>query len=182
MAWPCNLGSFKVIKNGPVRQTMYDFLGVRHCSVLYRLWVIWRLIISWPWNLALRSLKIIETGAIRKIGCGFLFALYNNYGAILYCLRDSNLLVENREIFIPHLFLYCTGSPHKGWTRRNFVKMFDAGKTRMIGLPYGAKNYDNMLSCFHLILERHGQTYRRTDRIAISILCVSVLTRDKNWS
>jgi len=38
--------------------------------------------------------------------------------------------------------------------------MFDAGKTRMIGLPY--KNYDNMLSRFH-IRERHGRTYRRTD-------------------
>jgi len=57
------------------------------------------------------------------------------------------------------------------------VKLFDADKTRMIGLPY-----DNMLSRFHLILERHGQTDRqdgRTDRIAISISRVSVLTRDK---
>jgi len=33
-----------------------------------------------------------------------------------------------------------------------------------------------MLSRFHLIPERHGQT----DRIAISISRVSVLTRDKN--
>ena len=43
-----------------------------------------------------------------------------------------------------------------------------------------------MLSRFHLIPERHGQTDRQTqtdgqiDRIAISILRVSVLTRDKN--
>jgi len=44
------------------------------------------------------------------------------------------------------------------------VKMFDADKLRMIGLPYGEKNYDNMLSRFHLIPERHGQTDRRTDR------------------
>jgi len=36
--------------------------------------------------------------------------------------------------------------------------MFDAGKTRMIGLPYGEKNYDDMLSRFHLIPERYGQT------------------------
>jgi len=47
------------------------------------------------------------------------------------------------------------------------VKMFDAGKTRMIGLPYGEKNYDDMLSCFHLIPEghgrSHGQTNERTD-------------------
>jgi len=43
------------------------------------------------------------------------------------------------------------------------VKMFDAGKTRMIGLPYGEKTYDDMLSRFHLILERNGQTDRQTD-------------------
>jgi len=36
--------------------------------------------------------------------------------------------------------------------------MFDAGKTRMIGLPYGEKNCDDMLSRFHLIPERTGQT------------------------
>ena len=55
------------------------------------------------------------------------------------------------------------------------VKMFDADKTRMIALPYGGKNYDNN-SRSHLLPERHG----RTDRIAISISRVSVLTRDKN--
>jgi len=36
-------GSFKVIENGAVRQTMYDFLLVRHCcysSILYRFQVI----------------------------------------------------------------------------------------------------------------------------------------------
>jgi len=38
------------------------------------------------------------------------------------------------------------------------VNMFDADKTRMIGLPYGEKNYDNMLTRFHLIPGRHGQT------------------------
>jgi len=43
------------------------------------------------------------------------------------------------------------------------VKMFDAGKTRMIGLPYGENNYDDMLSRFHLIPERYGRTDRQTD-------------------
>ena len=47
MTWPWNvgLGLFKVIENGAVRQTMYDFLLVRHCnyrSILYHLRVIWR--------------------------------------------------------------------------------------------------------------------------------------------
>ena len=65
--------------------------------------------------------------------------------------------------------------------------MFDAGKTRMIGLPYGEKNCGDMLSRFHLIPERYGQTDGRTDRqtdgqmdrFAISISRVSMLTRDK---
>ena len=35
----------------------------------------------------------------------------------------------------------------------------------MIELPYGKKNYDNMLSRFHLIPERHGQTDRRTHNV-----------------
>jgi len=43
------------------------------------------------------------------------------------------------------------------------VKMFDAGKTRMIGLPYGEKNGDDMLSRFHLIPERHVLTDGRTE-------------------
>jgi len=37
-----------------------------------------------------------------------------------------------------------------------------------------------MLSRFHLIPERNGQTDGRTDRFAISISRVSILTRDKN--
>ena len=53
------------------------------------------------------------------------------------------------------------------------MKMFDADKTRMIGLPYGEKNYDNMLSRFHPIPERYGYTDgptdRQTDKITINI-------------
>ena len=29
-----------------------------------------------------RSLKVIEISVIRKLGCGFLFAFYSNYGRI----------------------------------------------------------------------------------------------------
>ena len=63
------------------------------------------------------------------------------------------------------------------------MKMFDAGKTRMIGLPYGEKKYDDMLSRFHLIPERNGQTDRRTDGqicyINIAHQHTALLTRDK---
>ena len=54
------------------------------------------------------------------------------------------------------------------------------GKTTMIGLPYGEKKSENMLSRFHLIPERDGRTDRQTDRFAISISRISVLMRDKN--
>ena len=49
------------------------------------------------------------------------------------------------------------------------MKMFNASKTRMM-----VKNYDDMLSRFHLVPERN----RQTDRFAISISRVSMLTRD----
>jgi len=45
------------------------------------------------------------------------------------------------------------------------VKMFDVDENRMIGLPYGEKNYDDMLSRFHLIPERYGRTDGQTDLI-----------------
>ena len=67
----------------------YDFLLVRYCnysSILYRLRVIWRWIISWPWNLAKSSL--IETGVIRKLGFGFLCAFCSNYGRTCSHLWD----------------------------------------------------------------------------------------------
>ena len=97
-------------------------------------------------------------------------------------LCRSSLLVENQEIFIPHLYL----PPPQGVTQSEFRKgilLFDADKTRMIGLPYGEKNYNNMLSRFHTIPESYGtdeQIDGQTDRIPISISRVSVMTRDKN--
>ena len=66
---------------------------------------------------------------------------------------------KSRNFCTPPVF-----SAPTGVIRRNFVKMFDAGKTRMIGLPYRKKNCDNMLNRFHLIPERYGQTDRQTDR------------------
>jgi len=145
---------------------MHDFLLVRHCnysSILHHLRVTWCWIIPWPWNLAWRSLKVIETGAIQKLGCGFLFAFYSNYGRICSRLWDierqrmmwqlktglgfvqghwkwhhlidrigvlirlpwryivsfarySDLLVENREIFTPRLYL----APPEGVTPSEF--------------------------------------------------------------
>ena len=68
-------------------------------------------------------------------------------------------MVENSEIFIFHLYL----APPQRVSRRNFMKMFDADKTRMIGLPYGEKKTMTIVSRFHLIPERYGQTDGQTD-------------------
>ena len=50
--------------------------------------VIGRWILSWPWNVGQRSLKITEIRATRKLGCSFLFAFYSNYGRICSRLWD----------------------------------------------------------------------------------------------
>jgi len=56
--------------------------------------------------------------------------------------------------------------------------MFDAGKTRMIGLPYGEKK--TVRICYAVFIWYRNVTDRQTDRFAISISRVSVLTHDKN--
>ena len=48
-------------------------------------------------------------------------------------------------------------------TPSEFREVFDSDKTRMIGLSYGEKNCDDMLSRFHLIPKRNGQMDGRTD-------------------
>ena len=44
--------------------------------------VIGRWILSWPWNVGQRSLKVIENDTIWKLGYGFLFDFFSNYGRI----------------------------------------------------------------------------------------------------
>jgi len=58
-----------------------------------------------------------------------------------------------------------------------WVRMFDADKNRMIGLPCGEKlwRYVKPFSS-----DTGTYTDRQTDRFAISISRISVLTRDKN--
>jgi len=43
------------------------------------------------------SLKVIQTGTIRKRGCGFLFAFYSNYGRIFNRLWD----IQHQRIVWP---------------------------------------------------------------------------------
>jgi len=50
--------------------------------------VTWCSILSWPWNVGQRSLKVIENGTIWKLGYGFLFAFHSNYGRIFSHFGD----------------------------------------------------------------------------------------------
>ena len=65
--------------------------------------VIW--IISWPWYLGERSLKVIETGAIRKLGCCFLFAFCSNYGRVCsrlwYSTSKNGVTLKTGLAFVP---------------------------------------------------------------------------------
>ena len=56
--------------------------------------------------------------------------------------------------------------------------MFDNHKTRIIGLPCGEKNYNNILRRFHRIPEGNGRTDRHICYIDTARQCA--LTRDKN--
>jgi len=55
------------------------------------------------------------------------------------------------------------------------VKMFDAGKTRMIGLAYGEKTMTMRYAVF--ILYRNGRTDRQTDRQTDGQICYINIAR-----
>ena len=75
-------------------------------------------------------------------------------------LRYSKLLVENCEIFTPHL---CLAAP-QGVTPSEFCEDLSTRKTRMNGLSCVGKKHDNKFSRFDTIPACDGQTDRRTDR------------------
>jgi len=79
-------GRSRSLKMAPLDRS-YDFLLVSHCKnscMLYHFQVIWRWIIV----TLKRSLKVIQTGTIRKLGCGFLFTFHSTYGRIFNRLWD----------------------------------------------------------------------------------------------
>ena len=154
------------------RRSIYDFLLVRYCkysSIVYRFWVIWRRIMSWPWNLGQRSLKIIQNGIIRKLGCGFLF--HSNYGSVLHQCRYKARYWSQIVIFIPPLHL----TPPLGGPRRNIVISFGTEKLEWWGYPTVEKLWGYVQSFRH----NTGvwQTDRQTDihlATTQSALCIYV--------
>ena len=88
-------------------------------------------------------------------------------------LRYSELLVENCDIFIPHL---CLAAP-QGVTPLEFREDLDIHKTRMNGLSCGE---ESMTICFDTVPACDGQTDGQTDVQPISITCFSIADARKN--
>ena len=71
-----------------------------------------------------RSLEVIQTGTIRKLGCGFLFAFHSNYGSVLHHLRDKARYWSKIVIFYNPLHL----TPPLGGPRRSIAIPFGVEK------------------------------------------------------
>ena len=121
-----------------------------------RFWVIWRWMISWPWNLGWRSLKVIQVGTVRKLGCGFLFAFHSNCGSVLHYLRDKARYWSKIVIFF------------KPFCNRRFVRGVPVGilpsclvwKTWMVWLPDGEKT---LSICITVLAQYRRVTDGQTD-------------------
>jgi len=86
-------------------------------------------------------------------------------------LRYSKLLVENCDIFTPHL---CLAAP-QGVTPTEFREDLDIHKTRMNGLSC---DEESMTICSSVLIQYQrvtdGRTDGRTDVQPISITCFSI--------
>jgi len=151
---------------------MDDFLLFLHCNysyILYHFPVIWHWIILWPWNLTQRSLKVIETGAIWKLGCSFLFAFYStcNYGHIcsLAWVRwgprvwGSALLVVDFSVLVSILLCSLSMSGVTFSTQLMGVLRF-RGSCSWRGERKGSWMVGYLCSCPGCAVTRHlGQSY-----------------------
>ena len=115
-----------------------------------------------------RSLKIIQTNTIRKLGCCFLFAFHSNYGSILH--RQNEILVENRDFF--HTTLAFDAPVRGGDSRRIIAIPFGVEKLDWSGY-LKVKKFENMVSGVNRIpacdrrtdiVRRHSPRYAYASR------------------
>jgi len=94
----------------------------------------------------------------------------------IVCEIYSDLLVENRAIFIPHLYL----APPQGVTMSEFREDLDIHKTRMNGLSCGEESMTiiihNVFSRFDTVSACDRQTDGRTDVQPISFIYLLFLS------
>ena len=78
-----------------------------------------------------KSLKVIENGTIRKLGYGFLFAFHSNWPYLVSFQRQSEILVENRDLFTPFPF----DAPVRGLRPSKHCHNVWCRKIRVVWLP-----------------------------------------------
>jgi len=89
------------------------------------------------------GLEVIQTGTIRNLGRGFLFAFHSNFGSILHHFRDKARYWSKIVIFfIPLAF---DGPVRESPSEYYPPVWYRYGKTRVVGLPDG-KNFEDMYS------------------------------------
>ena len=92
-------GRSRSLKMAPFDRS-YDFLLVGHCKysyMLYHFQVIWRWIIV----TLKKSLKVIQTSTIQKLGFGFLFAFHSNCGSSCIICEIKGDICRKSWFFIP---------------------------------------------------------------------------------
>jgi len=127
--------------------------------MLYHFRVIWRWIIL----TFKRSLKVIQTGAIRKFGCGFLFAFHSDYGSSFHYFRDKKARYWSKMGF----FSYPVSLDAA--VRRvpvGILPSFDVEKLEWWGYPTLADSEQTLRIhvCITVWTEYRSVTDRRTDR------------------
>jgi len=96
--------------------------------------------------------------AINKLGGTMLMT---PGGRSIDSARWSQILAQNRNFCLPHLHSTTQlggGAGFVGILSRRLVQ-----KTRMLRLPDGEKNFEDMITGFNIIHERDRRTDRRTD-------------------
>jgi len=111
----------------------------------------------------------MQTGTIRKIACGFLFAFHSNYDSILQQFRDKHRYWSKIVIFsYPLLF----GAP-LGGSRRNIAILFNMEKLEWWGYPMVEKlriciivytQYRRVTDGQTDVLPRHSPRYEYASR------------------